>query len=141
MKQIYLVIFLFLGFPFWGISQQEDDININDRKKIQAMEVAYITKELNLSPEEAQKFWPVFNKYREDVKGVITNKNVADQLEKQQQVLDLRKKYRTEFSRILAQDRANKVFSSEDQFRQMVKREYQKRQMERRQINPGKRGG
>lgn len=141
MKQIYLVIILFLGFPFWGISQQEDDININDRKKIQAMEVAYITKELNLSPEEAQKFWPVFNKYRDDVKGVITNKNVADQLEKQQQVLDLRKKYRTEFSRILQQDRANKVFSSEDQFRQMVKREYQKRQMERRQINPGKRGG
>ena len=141
MKQFYLVIFLFLGFPFWGFSQQEDDININDRKKIQAMEVAYITKELNLSPEEAQKFWPVFNKYRDDVKGVITNKSVSDQLEKQQQVLDLRKKYRTEFSRILAQDRANKVFSSEDQFRQMVKREYQKRQMERRQINPGKRGG
>jgi len=114
---------------------------MNDQKKIQAMEVAYITKELNLSPEEAQKFWPVFNKYREDVKGVLRNKSISDQLEKQQQVLDLRKKYRTEFTRILAQDRANKVFSSEDQFRQIVRREFQKRQMERRQINPGKRGG
>jgi Mg2+/Co2+ transporter CorC len=127
--------------PFSGIAQQEEDANMNDRKKIQAMEVAYITKELNLTPEEAQKFWPVFNKYRDDVKGVLTNKSVTDQLEKQQQVLDLRKKYRTEFTRILAQDRANKVFSSEDQFRQMVRREFQKRQMERRQINPGKRGG
>jgi RecA/RadA recombinase len=141
MKTIYLILTIILIIPFSAFSQTEEGENITDRKKIQAMEVAYITKELNLSPEEAQKFWPVFNKYREDVKGVLTNKTINDQLEKQQQVLDLRKKYRTEFTRILAQDRANKVFTSEDQFRQMVRREFQKRQMERRQINPGKRGG
>lgn len=141
MKPIYFIFFLFLSLPFSAAAQEEEAGNVNDQKKIQAMEVAYITKELNLSPEEAQKFWPVFNKYRDDVKGVLRNKSISDQLEKQQQVLDLRKKYRTEFSRILAQDRANKVFSSEDQFRQMVRREFQKRQMERRQINPGKRGG
>ena len=141
MKTIYFILTLFLVIPFSVFAQTEEGENITDRKKIQAMEVAYITKELNLSPEEAQKFWPVFNKYREDVKGVLTNKTITDQLEKQQQVLDLRKKYRTEFTRILAQERANKVFTSEDQFRQMVRREFQKRQMERRQINPGKRGG
>jgi len=112
----------------------------NDGKKIQAMEVAYMTKELNLTPEEAQRFWPVFNKYREDVRSVLNNRSNTDQLEKQQQVLDLRKRYRNDFSRILTQERANRVFSSEDQFRQMVRREFQKRQMERRQINPGKRG-
>jgi hypothetical protein len=111
-----------------------------EAKKIQAMEVAYITKELNLSPEEAQRFWPVFNKYREDVRSVLNNRNTTDQLERQQQVLDLRKRYRNDFSRILSQERANRVFSSEDQFRQMVRREFQKRQMERRGANPQKRG-
>jgi hypothetical protein len=141
MKTLYLALLILLGLPGLGYSQQDESGNINDRKKIQAMEVAYITKELDLTPEEAQKFWPVFNKYREDVKGVLTDKNISDQLEKQQKVLDLRKKYRTDFTRILTQERANKVFSSEDQFRQMVRREFQKRQMERRQINPGKRGG
>jgi RecA/RadA recombinase len=141
MKPIYFILFLLLSFSKMAAAQEDEGGNMNDQKKIQAMEVAYITKELNLSPEEAQKFWPVFNKYREDVKGVLRNKSISDQLEKQQQVLDLRKKYRTEFTRILAQDRANKVFASEDQFRQMVRREFQKRQMERRQINPGKRGG
>jgi Spy/CpxP family protein refolding chaperone len=141
MKTLYLALLIFLGLPGLGYSQQDESGNINDRKKIQAMEVAYITKELDLTPEEAQKFWPVFNKYRDDVKGVLTDKNISDQLEKQQKVLDLRKKYRTDFTRILTQERANKVFSSEDQFRQMVRREFQKRQMERRQINPGKRGG
>ena len=141
MKTLYILFTFLIILPFTSLAQTEDGENITDRKKIQAMEVAYITKELNLSPEEAEKFWPVFNKYREDVKGVLTNKTISDQLEKQQKVLDLRKKYRTEFTRILAQDRANKVFTSEDQFRQMVRREFQKRQMERRQINPGKRGG
>ena len=141
MKTLYILFTFLIILPFTSFAQTEDGENITDRKKIQAMEVAYITKELNLSPEEAEKFWPVFNKYREDVKGVLTNKTISDQLEKQQKVLDLRKKYRTEFTRILAQDRANKVFTSEDQFRQMVRREFQKRQMERRQINPGKRGG
>jgi hypothetical protein len=141
MKTLYLALLILLGLPCLGYSQQDESGNINDRKKIQAMEVAYITKELDLSPEEAEKFWPVFNKYRDDVKGVLTDKNISDQLEKQQKVLDLRKKYRTDFTRILTQERANKVFSSEDQFRQMVRREFQKRQMERRQINPGKRGG
>ena len=141
MKTLYKLFAFFLLLPFSVLAQSEEGENITDRKKIQAMEVAYITKELNLSPEEAEKFWPVFNKYREDVKSVLTNKAISDQLEKQQKVLDLRKKYRTEFTRILAQERANKVFTSEDQFRQMVRREFQKRQMERRQINPGKRGG
>jgi hypothetical protein len=141
MKTLYLALLILMGLPGLGYSQQDESGNINDRKKIQAMEVAYITKELDLTPEEAQKFWPVFNKYRDDVKGVLTDKNISDQLEKQQKVLDLRKKYRTDFTRILTQERANKVFSSEDQFRQMVRREFQKRQMERRQINPGKRGG
>jgi RecA/RadA recombinase len=141
MKTLYILLTFLLVLPISAFAQSEEGENITDRKKIQAMEVAYITKELNLSPEEAEKFWPVFNKYREDVKGVLTNKTISDQLEKQQKVLDLRKKYRTEFTRILAQDRANKVFTSEDQFRQMVRREFQKRQMERRQINPGKRGG
>jgi len=141
MKTLYILFTFLIILPFTSLAQTEDGENITDRKKIQAMEVAYITKELNLSPEEAEKFWPVFNKYREDVKSVLTNKAISDQLEKQQKVLDLRKKYRTEFTRILAQERANKVFTSEDQFRQMVRREFQKRQMERRQINPGKRGG
>ncbi|MFN5439343.1 MAG: hypothetical protein ACK5AB_05480 [Bacteroidota bacterium] len=35
-----------------------------EAKKLQAMEMAFITKELNLTPDEAQKFWPVFNQYR-----------------------------------------------------------------------------
>ena len=130
-----LVIGCFTGYA------QSDEIKGDDSKKIQAMEVAYITKELNLSPEEAEKFWPIFNKYRSDAKAVLTDRSITDQLERQQKILDIRKKYRTEFTRVLTNDRGNRVFPAEDQFRQMVRRELQKRQNERRQINQGKRGG
>ncbi|KQC33096.1 hypothetical protein AAU57_07030 [Nonlabens sp. YIK11] len=34
--------------------------------KIEAMEVAFLTQELELTSEEAQKFWPIFNDIKEE---------------------------------------------------------------------------
>ncbi len=107
-------------------------------KKIQAMEMAFITKELGLNPEEAQKFWPVFNQYRSELKTMAIDKKSGDQLEKQQKMLDLRKKYREDFTKVLNQERANRVFGAEEEFRSMVRKEFQKRQMEKRQIEQRK---
>lgn len=33
-------------------------------EKFKAMKVAHITEKLNLSPSEAEKFWPVYNEYQ-----------------------------------------------------------------------------
>jgi hypothetical protein len=108
--------------PMASLAQPPEKQGPNpDRKRIESMEVAYMTRELNLSPEEAQKFWPVFNKYREEVKAVNTNTAITDPLDKQQKVLDIRKKYRTEFGRVLGPDKGQSVFTSEDQFRHMVR--------------------
>jgi hypothetical protein len=109
-------------------------------KKIQAMEMAFITKELNLSPNEAQKFWPVFNQYRNELKSLVAEKKMGDQLEKQQKTLDIRKKYRDDFSKVISQERANKVFETEGEFKSLVRREFQKRQSEKKQIEPRKKG-
>lgn len=109
-------------------------------KKIQAMEMAFITKELNLSPDEAQKFWPVFNQYRNEIRTVASENKQKDHLEKQQKMLDLRKKYREDFSKVMNQERANKVFGAEDEFKSLVRREFQKRQEERRKMEPRKKG-
>jgi hypothetical protein len=43
-------------------------------EKIKAAKIAYLTRELSLSPEEAEKFWPVYNQYdeqREDLRDRI----------------------------------------------------------------------
>ena len=123
------------------MAQQEEQLSERAGEKLQAMEVAYLTRELNLSPDDAQKFWPVFNKYRDEVRSVWGDRTLTDPLDRQQKVLNIRKQYRNDFSRLLSPDRANRVFPAEDQFRQLVRREFIKRQMEKKElIGPRKRG-
>ncbi len=43
---------------FQGFSQQQ---NSEKRKQVKALKIAFITTELSLTPDEAIKFWPVFN--------------------------------------------------------------------------------
>jgi hypothetical protein len=140
-RKIIPIFGIFLLFCMGAQAQQEDQLNERAGEKLQAMEVAYLTRELNLSPEDAQKFWPVFNKYRDEVRSVWTDRTLTDPLDRQQKVLNIRKQYRTDFSRVLSPDRANRVFSAEDQFRQLVRREFIKRQLEKREmVGPKKRG-
>ena len=135
MKKIILFfgIFTFVFLP----GKAQDDVGGNAQGgKIQALEIAYLTKQLDLTPDEAEKFWPVFNKYREEVKGVLTDKNIKDDLDRQQRVLDIRKKYRNDFSRILNPERAQKVYGSEDRFRNLLKREWMQRLREKQDMKP-----
>ena len=97
-------------------------------ERLEAMHVAYLTRELALTPEEAQQFWPVYNKYRRELKNTFDQSAPnQDPLERQQKMLDIRKKYRDEFSKSLGKERANKVFNSADRFREMVKHAAEKR--------------
>lgn len=139
--QFFLVLLLISCFAFSQVQKPGNpEVRAAELKKIQAMEVAFITKELNLSPDEAQKFWPVFNQYRNELRSVATENKQNDHLERQQKMLDLRKKYREDFSKVMNQERANKVFGAEDEFKSLVRREFQKRQDERRSIEPRKKG-
>ncbi|QNR23527.1 hypothetical protein [Croceimicrobium hydrocarbonivorans] len=56
MKKLLFLSSLFL-FGFIVNAQPEDF------KKVEAYKTKFITDELDLSPEEAQKFWPVYNEY------------------------------------------------------------------------------
>lgn len=142
MKKSILIPMLSLTVLFANSQDQrfQRENRLAEIKKIQAMEMAFITKELNLSPNEAQKFWPVFNQYRNELKSLVAEKKMGDQLEKQQKTLDIRKKYRDDFSKVISQERANKVFETEGEFKSLVRREFQKRQSEKKQIEPRKKG-
>jgi len=136
-----LTAMLILGFASQAQSMKQDrDARTAEIKKIQAMEMAFITKELNLSPDEAQKFWPVFNQYRNELKGMAGERKVGDHLEKQQKMLDIRKKYKEDFTKVMSHERANKVFGAEEEFKSLVRREFQKRQSEKNQLEPRKKG-
>lgn len=138
------ILFLLAATPFLAEAQPPAGGGQNpgdQRKRIEAMEVAYMTRELNLSSEDAQKFWPVFNKYREEMKAVHSNTGITDPLDKQQRLLDIRKKYRNDFNRTLGQERGMRVFQSEDRFRQMAKGAMERREEMRKRMGPGGGGG
>jgi hypothetical protein len=108
--------------------------------RLKSLEIAYLTRELNITPEEAEKFWPVYNKYQEEMRTAMNNSKEDDILERQQQMLNIRKKYKNDFSKILTPERANKLYEAEGKFRDMVRKELQERRelLEKRQE---KRGG
>jgi Spy/CpxP family protein refolding chaperone len=107
--------------------------------RLKSLEIAYLTRELNITPAEAEKFWPVYNKYQEEMRAAMTNSKEDDILDRQQQMLNIRKKYKNDFSKILTPERTNKLFEAEGKFRDMVRKELQERRemMEKRQQKRG----
>jgi hypothetical protein len=55
---------LFILFTFLKLFPQGG----NKREKIEALRVAFITQKLNLTADESQKFWPVYNEYQDKLK-------------------------------------------------------------------------
>jgi len=70
MKYIYIILFTTLCSIGMN-AQNSDNTDRQDRKeemrdRIKALSIAHITKELNLSSQEAEKFWPLYNKVKEE---------------------------------------------------------------------------
>ncbi len=60
-KEIALVLVIFLiSLEGWA---QRGRSGPPDREKLEAARVAFITKKLDLSPDQAEKFWPLFNQH------------------------------------------------------------------------------
>lgn len=129
MKKYLLIIALFVGFLF---PTQAQDENKNDGGRIEALKIAYITRKLNLSTEEAQKFWPVYNKYTDEIRKLQLDmrQNPGSELDRDEKILNIRKKYNGEFGKALSAEKVNSFFKVEKEFNGMV----QKEMMERRQL-------
>ena len=138
MKKIFL-LFGFVTFAALLANGQEVADSGNGREKIKMLEIGYFTRQLQLSSNEAEKFWPLFNKYRKEIRVVVKDRNINDDLERQQKVLDVRKKYRKDFIGALDEVRGGKVYEVEDRFKTMVRREMQQR-MKSRQNSPSQPG-
>jgi hypothetical protein len=94
--------------------------NTKQEEKIQTLEIAFISRKLNLNPEEAQKFWPVYNEYKKEVRQIAMNQKnqpERDLLDFEQNMLDVRKKYKNQFSGVIGQSRMNQFFKAEHEFR------------------------
>jgi hypothetical protein len=94
-------------------------------QNIEALKVAFISKELNLSPEEAEHFWPVYNQYSDELKNAFNNPNI---IERDENVLNIRKRYNQQFIHLLGPERTNNLFGAEARFRQLLIRTMRRQQ-------------
>jgi hypothetical protein len=63
----YLAPFLILMASF-ALNAQQAPMTKELRERIEAQRVAFITQQLRLTPDEAARFWPVYNEYRDALK-------------------------------------------------------------------------
>jgi len=107
-------------------------VRAQNPQTIQAIEIAYLTKQMNLTPEEAEKFWPYYNQYREEIRKIRLDAvgNQENVIVTEEKIVNVRKKYNVEFGRVLPPDKVNLFFRSEKQFGAFLQREL----MERRQL-------
>jgi Skp family chaperone for outer membrane proteins len=124
MKKMLVFVVLCLGLNFSYAQPPRAE-------KLEAIKVAYITKELSLTSDEAQKFWPVYNQYFAELKKARED-NKTDELVFEEKALNIRKKYRNEFKKVLNDDnRVNKVFVIDRNFKEILRREMMNRQKNR----------
>jgi hypothetical protein len=141
MKQIFTLVTVFI-LSLAAKAQDQIQSDPKTEEKIQAMEVGYISQKLNLTSEEAQKFWPVFNDYKRDINQVLRSFKKTpdgDILDRDQKILDIRKRYRDRFAGLIGQPRVRTFFEAESAFRRAlvnrIKNNPQRPMMQRRNRN------
>ncbi len=131
MKHLFTYLFLLIGFS--AFAQPPGDGK--REQKVQALYVAYITQELKLTEEEAQKFWPIHQQYDNEIKGV---KSEASELERQQAALNIKKKYQDRFTKVLGVQRTNDFYVKDGEFRKkLIERLRNMRQQNMLRQQPG----
>jgi len=137
MKKLTIIIVAVLLNSF-QLAVAQNELEPSKREKLDALKVAYLTNELNLTPTEAQSFWPLYNELEDKMKEVRkerrdnrigTKSNYAEltdaqlsaavnrELALEQQELDLKKEYNERFKKILPMKKVAKLHVAEQGFR------------------------
>lgn len=133
------ILFLITVFALFSAMAQEPQRKMmGDRKNIEVLKVAYFTKHLSLTTEEAEKFWPLYNSYTGDIRKARGD-NKDDILAFEEAVLNIRKRYKTDLKKILVTDeRVNKALMAEREFMNVVRKELQQRMEQRKKVREQK---
>jgi len=146
-------VLLIIGILIFGSTFSQDSTSPEARRKIRAARIALISERLGLTPEQAEKFWPVYREFsqkrqgarrefisarrRHDPKTASEEENrrlVQMGLEVKQRELNLEKEYSEKLLRVIDTRQFVSLKKAEDDFRQMILRriERQRNMQDRR---------
>jgi hypothetical protein len=141
MKKILIIVLVISSFTSYAQNNQ------SAKAKLEAARIALITERLELTPEQAQAFWPVYNEYAEQRRniqmeyrskrqGLDLNQLTDEQqramlqgrMEEKQRQLDLENKYSERLMNVINARQLMALKRAEDDFRSMILQRIQQRQ-------------
>lgn len=124
---------------FAGISAAAQPSPGDWKERMESGKIAFLTMEIGLTPEEAQSFWPIYNKVSEDLDKAMyetfrsymelekalnenkSDKEVSKCLDKYLEALesqdDIRSESVSKYKKILSDKKVAKIFVAEEKFR------------------------
>jgi hypothetical protein len=110
------------------------------RQRIESQRIAFITQRVHLTPDEATKFWPVYNEYRDALKEMRDDferpdlENISDEeatkvldkhMQMEQKRLDLKKNLTARLKGILSPRKILLLHAAEMEFNRELLRKAQ----------------
>lgn len=145
-KTIFPILLFLLSFSFYAQNDKIDE----KREKIKAFKVSFLTTELELTPAEAEKFWPIYNafddkqyelrhekmktylrKLNDDNVNSLSEKEAATLLSQiestDKELYFLREKYMSNLRKVLSAKKILKLKKSEDDFNRKLLKQYKEK--------------
>jgi hypothetical protein len=144
-----LILLFILSFSSLLYAQRGGDMPHHEESdKLRSLRVAFLTERLDLSSTEAEKFWPVYNKFHEKTrtlehqrrkllmeirKGELSEEQTENKIQEsfsiEEKVIELKREYHSEFKKILSVERVAELYSAEISFQRKVLEELHKRKL------------
>jgi len=152
MKRIIILgFYLISGLAALAQDPIDTDVVTQDpqvQEKIKNLRIAYISDKLGLTPDQAEKFWPVYREFSDQRKGIrqefvaarkqinTDNPDPAKQeelvklgLTLKQRELDLEKKYSDRLLRVITAQQMLNLRKAEGDFQRIILEQVQQRRM------------
>lgn len=138
----FLLISFFILMSIDGFAQRQEQRSY-DREKLESARIAFITNRLDLRPEQAEKFWPLFNQYNEQRSAIMETlvslnrtsmDNMSDaqakeiiqkRLSHQQKMLDLEVAFMESITKVISPKQAVQLSGVNREFTRQIYRNQQ----------------
>jgi hypothetical protein len=162
MRRGIIILMALMVFPIMRVSSQNPDQDPNQKpglEKLNAYKIAFFTRRLNLTSQEAERFWPVYNEFQDRRIAIQTerqklnryiNQNELNMSEKemieagdkhialQVQEAALAQEFHKRFREILSPAKVLRLYQAENQYRLLLLNELKDNGVQRN--NPPKKG-
>jgi hypothetical protein len=140
MKLRYILLLTFIVSSIAVVRAQPGPLTSEGRQRIESQRIAFITQRLHLSPDEATRFWPVYNEYRDALKDMRddferpdleaisdedASKVIEQHLQMEQKRLDLKRNLVTRLRPVISPRKILLLHAAENEFNRELLRKAQ----------------